>query len=138
MDIPNNLYKKIVDVLPILCVDIVIKHKGEFLLVKRNNKPMKGKFWVPGGRVLKTEKIEQAVKRKVKEETGLKVKIIRPLGYFEGDFLKNEFGSKTGYHGVSIVFLTKPISFKVKLDSQSSDWKFSKNLPKLFKIKPFN
>jgi len=123
--------------MPILCVDILCRHKGKFLLLKRKNKPVKGRFWVPGGRVLKGEKVRQAVIRKMKDETGINIEIIKAVGYFEADYQGNEFGSKTGYHGVSIVFLVSPLSLKIKLDGQSSDWKFSEKLPKLFKINYF-
>jgi len=134
----KKTFKTILDNAPLLCVDIIAKHKGKYLLVKRKNKPLKGAFWLPGGRVLKSETIAMAVKRKMKEETGLKAKLIRPLGYFEYFFKSHELGLKNGYHPVSIVYLVKPLSLKVKLDRQSSDWKLAKNLPKKFKIKPFN
>jgi colanic acid biosynthesis protein WcaH len=135
--IPLKSYKKIVDVIPILCVDIVVRHKGKFLLVKRNNEPLKGEWWVPGGRLLKGETIENAAKRKMKEETGINIKIIKPLGYFEEHFKKNKFGLKSGIHTLSIVILAEPLSLNIKLDEQSSDWKFEKTLPKDFIIKSF-
>lgn len=135
MKIPLKLYKKIVDILPILCVDIVVKHKGKNLLVKRRREPAKGKWWVPGGRVLKGETIERAAKRKMKEEAGINIKIIKLLGYYEKHFKENEFGLKSGIHAVSIVVLAEPLSLNIKLDGQSSDWCFSATLPKDFKIK---
>ena len=59
--IPAEQYKEIIKVLPILCVDIVIKNnRGEYLLVKRAHEPLKGRWWVVGGRVHKGESIEQA------------------------------------------------------------------------------
>ena len=135
--IPFKLYKRIIDLLPILCVDAAVLHKGKYILVKRKNEPVKGGWWVPGGRVLKGETMEEAVIRKTKEELGIKVKIIKPLGYFEHYFRENEFGVKSGIHQVSIVFLVKPLSLNIKLDEQSGTWEFSKNLPKTFKITPF-
>lgn len=136
--IPLVLYKKIVGVLPILCVDIVLEHKGKFILVKRKNEPVKGQWWVPGGRVLKGEMIEKAAKRKIKEELGINIKFIKPLGYYEKHFKENEFGQPSGVHTLSIVILAKPLSLDVKLDEQSADWQFFDNLPKSFKIKSFN
>ena len=59
--IPNDFYRQIVDVLPILCVDLIIIKNGKYLLVKRKNKPFKGIYWSPGGRVLKGEKITRAI-----------------------------------------------------------------------------
>jgi colanic acid biosynthesis protein WcaH len=136
-EIPTDFYSKIVDTIPIPCVDVVIKDKGKFLLVKREREPLKGRWWVPGGRVLKGEAITTAVKRKMKEELGINVKVLEPLGYYEKHFKKNEFGLESGIHTVSIVVLAKPLSSKIKLDNQSSAWRFSKSLPRDFKIKPF-
>lgn len=135
--IPTDFYRKIVDTIPILCVDVVIKDKDKFLLVKREREPLKGRWWVPGGRVLKGEAITTAVKRKMKEELGMSVKVLEPLGYYEKHFKKNEFWLESGIHTVSIVVLAKPLSSKIKLDNQSSACRFSKSLPLDFKVKPF-
>jgi len=134
----RKTFKIILDNVPLLCVDIVAKHKRKYLLVKRKNRPLKGTFWPPGGRVLRNETIEEAVRRKMREETGLRVKLIRPLGYFEYFFKSHAIALKNGYHSISIVYLVKPLSLKVELDSQSSDWKLAENLPKKFIIKPFH
>lgn len=136
-EISFDLYKKILDVIPILCVDIIIKHRGKFLLVKRLNEPAKGLWWPPGGRVLKGETIEDAAKRKIKEELGIKSRIVKALGYYEGFFKESAFGLKSGTHSLSIVVLAETISFDIKLDKQSGSWEFLKNLPKEFKIKNF-
>ena len=54
--IPLDRYTDILKDLPIFCVDIVIKNdQEEYLLIKRNNEPKKGEWWVIGGRVLKGE-----------------------------------------------------------------------------------
>lgn len=137
--IPTNQYKDILNVLPILCVDIVARNSsGEYLLIKRKNEPKKGRWWVIGGRVLKGETLEQAVIRKVKEETGIKVKKMKPIGYFELVTGVNPFGLKFKYHTVSVVF---EIDFNCKqpivLDAQSSEFKYSKKLPVDFSIKSF-
>ena len=124
--------------MPVLCVDMVVRHKGKFLLVKRKNEPLKDQYWLPGGRVLKGERITQAVHRKMKEEVGIKVKIIKSLGYFDKVFPKNKYNSKTGFHGLSIVFLVEPFSTNIVLDEQSDDWKFSKKLPALLYTKSFS
>lgn len=136
-EIPTDFYSKIVDTIPILCVDVLIKDKDKFLFVKREREPLKGRWWVPGGRVLKGETITAAAKRKMKEELGINVKVLEPLGYYEKHFKENEFWLESGIHTVSIVVSAKPLSSKIKLDNQSSAWKFSKSLPRDFKIKPF-
>ncbi|MFQ5717767.1 MAG: NUDIX hydrolase, partial [Nitrospinales bacterium] len=83
------------------------------------------------------ETLEDAAKRKVKEELGIKIKLRGPAGYYEEQYLKNPFKVESGLHTLSVVFLATPLSLKVKLDEQSAAWKFSKQLPKELKIKPF-
>lgn len=137
--IPVEEYREILEVLPILCVDIIAQNsRGEYLLIKRANEPKKDVWWVIGGRVLKGETLEQAAKRKVKEETNLDITDLRPVGYFELVHGENPLGLSFEYHTVSVVFSgvideTQPI----RLDKQSLGHKFSKDLPVDFYVKDF-
>ncbi|HCE45316.1 MAG TPA: hypothetical protein DET40_17385 [Lentisphaeria bacterium] len=137
MIIPESKYRQIIACLPILCVDIVIEVNGLYLLVKRNNAPKKGRWWVPGGRIHKGESAVSAVKRKAMEETGLSIHHVKPLGYYEGVFRNSSF-DKThgGYHAISIVFACKASLKGISLDDQSSGWKLD-SLPGDFKIRYF-
>ncbi len=58
---------------PVVGVGAIILDRDKILLEKRKNSPGKGKWTVPGGLVELGERIEQAVIREVKEETGLDV-----------------------------------------------------------------
>lgn len=138
--IPDSKYVQIMEVLPILCVDVLLYNsKGECLLVKRANEPLKGQWWVIGGRVLKGETLKQAAIRKVKEEAGLIINSVKPIGYYEEISHTNHFGSLTPLHSVSVVFsAVVDDSQQIKLDSQSSDWKYSPEMPKGFSIKSFS
>ena len=124
-------YKKIASQFPILCVDGIIAWKGKFLLVKRKNEPMAHEWWVPGGRVLKDELLEVAFRRKMKEETGLDVRVVARLGCYEEIYEKSDIpGSK---HTVSVVFVGIPIEEPIiKLDEQSSEYQWAHYLPKKF------
>ena len=138
--IPAEQYKQILEVMPLLCVDVVIKNTGgEYLLVKRANEPLKGQWWVVGGRVHKNETLEQAVLRKVKQEIGLTVHELDPLGYYEDRFEKNSIRLDSPLHAVSVVFSTVIDDQQVlKLDSQSLEWKFFKELPQGLRVKSFH
>jgi colanic acid biosynthesis protein WcaH len=138
--IPRKRYARITKDMPILCVDVIIRNrKGEYLLVRRINEPKKGRWWVVGGRVLKGEPLERAVKRKVREETGKAVVDARAVGYYELSDGTSPFGAIGGYHAVSIVFTAMmegrgPLT----LDRQSSGFKFSTRLPRDFKVSCFD
>lgn len=137
--IPVKQYKQILDAMPLLCVDVVIRNaRGEYLLVKRVNEPLKGHWWVIGGRVQKYETLEQAVIRKVRQESSLIVRKMQPIGYYEGTFKNNSIKLNNRLHSVSIVFETMiGNDVKIRLDAQSSEWKFTKRLPVRFRIRKF-
>lgn len=52
-------------------VSLVVLHGGRFLLVRRGRPPSQGLFAFPGGRVEPGEAAEDAIKRELREETGL-------------------------------------------------------------------
>lgn len=61
---------------------VIYNDKGEILLVKN---PKFKDFWtIPGGHIELNETAEEALKREIKEETGLKLKDIEPIGFSEG------------------------------------------------------
>ena len=68
--IPASTYRAFLERMPIACVDIAIVHRGAVLLVKREDAPAKGQWWVPGGRVHKGETMRETAGRKALEEVG--------------------------------------------------------------------
>ncbi len=84
--IPDGLYKKILRLMPIPTVDlVVIRGKGknrEFLLGKRANNPYRGRWFVPGGRILWGETLTQAVRRNLRQELGLRPVRIKFVSHF--------------------------------------------------------
>lgn len=52
-------------------VAVVIRHKDEILLTKRNQNPGIGKWDLPGGFVDQNEEAEEACAREIKEELGI-------------------------------------------------------------------
>jgi len=119
--IDDECYAVIQKKMPIATVDAIIFHRGKFLLMKRNNSPVKEEWWIPGGRILKNESIEDAVKRKVFEETGLQCKIIKQLGVINQIFLE--------CHTISIFYLVESNRTNIKLNTEHSDYKWVSELP---------
>lgn len=68
---------------PVPAVAAVMVKDGMILLIKRGNEPSKGKWSVPGGSVEPGETLVEAVKREVREETGLKTEVGEVAGVFD-------------------------------------------------------
>ena len=52
----------------------IIIEKGKILLIKKKTGPYDGKLDLPGGTIEFCEKVEDALKRELKEETGINIK----------------------------------------------------------------
>lgn len=134
MIIPEQQYRQILRVLPILCVDIiVVGPDGKYLLVKRRNEPLMGEWWTVGGRVLHGEKALDAAQRKLREEVGLSNDAMEFVGFYEGWFDCNSFEQGL-YHTVSLIYRTvfRDRPGTPVLDDQSSDWMWADALPAQF------
>ena len=59
--ISDDEWETIVANVPLVSVDLVIKHDDGVLLGKRENEPGKGEWFVPGGTVFKNEPRTNAV-----------------------------------------------------------------------------
>ena len=125
--IPNKEYKYILENMPVFCVDMILCKDKKVLLAKRKNNPGKGKWWVPGGRILKNEKINDAVIRKMKEEMGIKAKIKKDTGIYEY-FSKSGFFPDliSGTHNIAQVFVVEMDgeNQRINLDSQGVECKW--------------
>ena len=100
-----NEYRKILATMPVICVDMVIRYKDEFALIKRNHKPAYGQLWLPGGRILKGETFKRAIERKLQEEMNMlpgSIKTISQLPTGETFFKTSEFGTST--HTINVTF----------------------------------
>jgi colanic acid biosynthesis protein WcaH len=128
--LPRPLFLTMHMNVPIVCVDMVVKYKNEFLLVKRANPPERGKWFVPGGRIAKNETLATAVGRKLFEETGLKAGAPEFLMLAE-HFNVKEYLPRGNSHFITFVFLVHVRSKKsVRLDAQSSEARWFSKIPR--------
>lgn len=68
---------------PVAAVAAVMVQDGKLLLIKRGVEPSRGKWSVPGGRVEFGETLIEAVKREVREETGLEIEVGPLAGVYD-------------------------------------------------------
>ena len=88
------------------------------LLVERAKEPLKGCWSIPGGIVEAGEKLEDAVRREVREETGLE---IEPLAMFEiFERIMPDSAARTEYHYVLIDYLCRAVGGQLAAASDVS------------------
>lgn len=126
--IPNKVFENILEYSIIPAVDAVIYQEGKgVLLTLRNQEPCKGKWWIQGGRQNKGETSEEAVIRKVREETGLEVIVNKFIWTTDVIFDKTAFPNvKTGVHYSAKVYLVHPKNktAEIKLDSTQENYRW--------------
>jgi 8-oxo-dGTP diphosphatase len=88
---------------PLLGVGGLIFDGGKILLIERGKEPLKGFWTLPGGLVEPGERLEEALVREMKEETGLDVEPASALVIFER-ILRDDSGA-VEYHYVIIDYL---------------------------------
>ena len=90
---------------PFLGVGALIFDNGQILVVERGTEPLKGYWSLPGGIVEAGEKLEDAIRREVREETGLE---IEPLSVFElFERIMPDAEGRAEYHYVLIDYLCR-------------------------------
>lgn len=71
---------------PKLIVGVLAKNKNKYLLVRETLEGGKDYWIVPGGKVEFGESLEDAAKREILEETGIKAKNLKFLNFWEAIF----------------------------------------------------
>lgn len=118
--IDESLFRKIKRSMPIAAVDILALHQGRLLLMLRNNEPAKNEWFTPGGRVLYGEILEDAVDRKLQEETGLKATNIGKSATMSHIY--------SNTHYVTTFFRVDVTDEKVRLNEEHRDFKWISSL----------
>jgi colanic acid biosynthesis protein WcaH len=126
-EIEKKLYHKILQNMPIACVDVVIRDEKGILLVKRRDPPAKGQWWIPGGRVLKGEKLADAAHRKALQEVGLNCRVRNIIHTAETIFPDGPKGIPV--HSINTVFLLDNPVGVINLDSTCSECMWVKAVP---------
>jgi colanic acid biosynthesis protein WcaH len=110
--IPEDDWHTIVTNVPIVSVDLVVHYEDGIVLGKRTNEPLEGEWFVPGGRVQKNERLEDAVHRLAREELGIDVMIDRQMGVYEHLYGTAELDAVGDKHYV-------PIAYEVTAESET-------------------
>ena len=83
----------------------VVIHRGQVLLVRRGQEPLKGRWSLPGGLVERGEELAHALRRELKEETGLSVEPLEVIAVFERIEHDKKSRERPRYHYVIIDYV---------------------------------
>jgi ADP-ribose pyrophosphatase YjhB (NUDIX family) len=90
---------------PLVGVGALIFDRGRILMAQRGKEPLKGWWSLPGGALELGESLDCAIRREVREETGLE---IEPLGVFEiFERIMRDAGGGIEYHYVLIDYICR-------------------------------
>jgi colanic acid biosynthesis protein WcaH len=64
-------FKAVIENTPLVSIDLCLICNGQILLGKRNNEPLKGRWFTPGGRIYKNESWQAALQRIAFTELGM-------------------------------------------------------------------
>jgi 8-oxo-dGTP diphosphatase len=107
-------------VTPLLVVDAVIfDAKGRVLLIRRGHPPYLGEYALPGGFVEVGERIEDACRRELKEETGVDAGRLKLVGVY------SDPGRDPRGHSVAVAFTGRLRAGSVALagdDAAAVEW----------------
>ena len=114
-----------------LGVGALIIEGDNILLVERGHEPLKGWWSLPGGVVETGELLEAAVRREVREETGLEIEIVCLIEVFER-IMRDGVGA-IEYHFVLMDYLCRPAGGNLCAadDASRAAWVAKSELPNL-------
>ncbi len=101
---------------PLVSLDFLVENtKGEFLLGMRTNRPAKDYWFVPGGRILKNETLDEGFNRLTKTELGLEISLKQAQyhGLYEHFYPDNVFADEPEFQHISTHYIVNV--FRVKL-----------------------
>ena len=131
MFLEKNTFKTVIASTPLVSIDLVVKNsQGEYLLGFRTNQPAKNFWFVPGGRILKGEAMDDAFVRLCKNELGImlarsEAKFLGPFEHFYQDYV---FGDDVTTHYVVLGYeIVVDLAIESLPDEQHNEYKwFSK------------
>ncbi len=114
---------------PLVGVGAIIVEDGRVLLVQRGSPPQQGQWSLPGGLVEAGERLEEAVRREAREETGLEVEVVKLAGVFER-IVRDDQG-RPEYHYVLLDYLCRVRggSLRHGSDATAAAWVAREELP---------
>lgn len=116
---------------PLLGVGALIFQRDCILMVERGGEPLKGWWSIPGGLVETGELLEDAIRREVREETGLEIKPAGMLQIFERIMRDSQDAAEYHYVLIDYVCRVRGGTLRAGDDVSRAEWVRRPDLKKL-------
>ena len=103
---------------PVVGVGAVVVKDGKALIVKRGHEPRKGEWSLPGGRVELGETLVDAVRREIREETGLEIEVGPVVELFDRI---HRLDGRVRYHFVIVDYLCRCVGGELCAGDDAED-----------------
>ncbi len=104
---------------PVVGVGGVVIRNGCALLIRRGSPPLQGEWSIPGGTLELGETILEGIRRELKEETGIEVRVLELIEVFDRIF--RDPAGRVQYHFVIVDHLCEFIGGSAHAGSDVSD-----------------
>ena len=101
---------------------VVFNAAGEVLLIRRGKPPLHQEWSIPGGSVEHGETLADALKREVREETGLEIAIVGLIDVIDA-IIPDQVGGRT-FHYVLIDYAARVAGGEARAGSDAHDVKW--------------
>ena len=115
---------------PVVGVGGVIIDGGRALLIRRGSEPLRGEWSIPGGTLELGESLEEGVRRELREETGLEVRVLELIEVFDRIFpddgaVSSGTKQRLRFHFVIVDYLCERIGGEPRAGSDVTDVVFA-------------
>ena len=128
MFIPESEYQNILKIMPVFCMDFLISCKGQHLLIKRTQEPVKDVYWVIGGRMRFKETTKDLAGRVQTREIGRFIGVGKTIG-FSNYFFPDVDGARATHTPTLLNLVEVSEKFDPIIDDTSSDFMWTDKLP---------
>lgn len=104
---------------PYLAVSAAIVRDGHVLIVRRARSPAEGLYTLPGGVVEAGETLHDALRREVREETGLTIEPVALAG--EREVILRDDAGRVSRHFVILAFAARWVAGEPKLNAELAE-----------------
>lgn len=121
-------FKNIVENTPLVSIDLCIICDSQILLGKRNNQPLRGIWFTPGGRILKNETWQDCLRRVASSELLIEVRDsndFRLMGVWDHFYENSAVDEGISTHYVNLphcIYMKKKPNFQIDEQHAEMSW----------------